>query len=145
MFVGAGGTRLLAINKAWGMVSVFDTGSMSLVANIHVGFTGDTHAAISHDGKTLAVLSSGVGIRLIDTATLRVVDTLPVTDPTSAVAFSADGRRLYLGNGAVVDIKARAVVARLAYGATNVETSRDGRYLLAENALNMTLRVIMLR
>ena len=59
-------------------------------------------AAISPDGKYLAVLNGGAGaasISVLDAATERVVATQPVADAWLGLAFSPHGDRLYAGGG----------------------------------------------
>jgi len=50
--------------------------------------------AYSPDGRILASLESGTGVRLWDMSTFREVATLPIPDAEHWLRFSPDGRHL---------------------------------------------------
>jgi WD40 repeat protein len=60
-------------------------------------FAGITEAALSPDGRTIAV-ATPIGVNILDAATLQLRDTgAKMEMPTSSVRFSPDGRFLALG------------------------------------------------
>ena len=74
--------------------------------------------------STLMATSQADGtVAMIDLRTRRLIDTLPSTsgEPTNALAFFKDGRRLATGDATgrvkVWDVRARTVLGRLAWRA----------------------------
>ncbi len=65
--------------------------------------------ALSPDGSRLAVVTGSNfaprALHLIDAAGARVMQTIPLGNSFVGVAFSADGRSLYVGGGAAHDVK----------------------------------------
>src|SRR5579871_4552358 len=59
-------------------------------------------SALSSDGKFLLVLNGGYrppSISVIDTASMKEISRVPVADGWLGLAFSPDGRRVYVGGG----------------------------------------------
>ncbi len=64
---------------------------------------------LSPDGTRLAVVTGSNfaprALHLIDAAEARVIQTIPLGNSFAGVAFSTDGRNLYVGGGAANDVK----------------------------------------
>ena len=78
---------------------------------------------MSRDGKELYVTTGrGNSVVFIDTATNKVLATVPVGGRAWGIALSPDGSQLYTANGAsddmsVIDVKARREITRIKVGA----------------------------
>ncbi len=73
-------------------------------AGTHVPLAGDMplKMVVSPDGKTLAAVTSGYnnhGLTLIDVATKRVTQFLPLARAWNGLAWSRDGRRIFVSGG----------------------------------------------
>lgn len=80
-------------------------------AGKHTPLEGDMplKMALSPDGKTLAAVTcgyNGVGLSLLDTATQKVARFIPLPRAWNGLAWSRDGKRLYVsgGNSAVIHV-----------------------------------------
>jgi YVTN family beta-propeller protein len=79
-------------------------------------------ARVSPDGRELYVSTGrGNSVVVIDTATDKLVATIPVGERVWGIALSPDGSKLYAANGAsndisVIDVKARKELKRIKVG-----------------------------
>lgn len=99
------------------------------------GIRGGVAAALSPDGKTLAVADPGNPLRMLEIASGREMRTFP--DPlghtyfrTNAIAFSPDGKTLAAGNGhaiCLMDAESGRILASLGPASTEfrLEDTRD--------------------
>jgi YVTN family beta-propeller protein len=116
---------LYVANEADNTVSVIDTGTGTVTANITVGSLPQA-VALSPDGSTAYVTEEGSGtVGVIDTATNQVGEPITIASHTDSLpdglALSPDGSRLYVtygyrpgtsigpGEVAVIDTATRAV------------------------------------
>lgn len=111
-----------------------------LQIRVHNGPISDL--AISPDGRRLLVTNYGRhSVSIIDTDTLRVMDTIDGLSEPSAIAMSrADANRAYVNTAAaaydsvaVIDVATCTPVAthRLALSLSDLTVSADGKYLYA--------------
>jgi YVTN family beta-propeller protein len=97
---------------------------------------------------TLAVAGDlGNRVAFVDPAAERVIGTASVGRHPAALAFSADGKTLYVADRAesqldVVDVASRAVRARIAVGLHPVALASDGRRLYAADSDDDDVAVI---
>ena len=81
--------------------------------------------ALSPDGTRLAVVTGSNfaprALHLIDAADARVVQTIPLGNSFAGVAFSADGRNIYVGGGAGNDVKFLAATSSGTTGTASVK------------------------
>jgi YVTN family beta-propeller protein len=100
-----------------GSVTVVDSKTDEVVAVIPTGGTGAGRIAVSPDGSMAASTHSGSGdVALIDTASRKVVASVPLGKGPGFPLFSPDSSTLYVmnagqGDVAVVDVAARKVTA----------------------------------
>jgi len=113
-------SRLFVSNWSSGSVSVIDTNSNKVIANLRVG-ANPNDMTLASDGRLFVACSADNTVHVIDTKTLRVVERLSTTltplAPEGATpdALRIDQKRniLYVANAdnndvAVIDIKNRA-------------------------------------
>ncbi len=115
--------------------------------------------AMSPDGRAAAVVTGSNfaprALHLIDLATARVAQTLPIADSFTGVAFTADGNTLYVGGGSsnAVHIFSRAGAGEFASAGSiplpgsapsGLALSPDGQYLfVACNLRHLVARVTL--
>lgn len=123
----------------WQGVSVIDTATHAIVDSIAFGAGSASCLAVSPDESRLYVESAGITV--LDTVTHAVTATIETGPATSAVAFSADGSRVYVANVyddtvAVVDVSTEAVIATTSVGdaPVAVAVSPDSRTVYVANA-----------
>jgi hypothetical protein len=96
--VSPDGSRLYAIDTTAGLIGVVDTASLKVVRTERVPFalSGDaqTLAEVSADGHSLYV-ARGAALVAVDTATFATTARWSLPAPTTGLATSADGARLY--------------------------------------------------
>jgi YVTN family beta-propeller protein len=101
-----------------GSVTVVDSKSDEIVAVIPSGGTGAGRIAVSPNGAMAASTHSGSGdVALIDTASRKVVASVPLGKGPGFPLFSPDSSTLYVmnsgeGDVAVIDVASRKVTAR---------------------------------
>ena len=109
--------------------------------------------AASADGARLFVVCEGSDeLRVVDTASLKVVGRVLVGHQPRGIALSPDGRRIYVANSrddsiSVIDSATLKVVATLATGSepTGVVVDRTSQTLYVANRLSDDVSVIDLR
>jgi DNA-binding beta-propeller fold protein YncE len=87
--------------------------------------------AVSPDGRRIAVLNGGylpASVDYLDMATSTRIASLPITDGWRGLAFSADGTKLYAGNGA------RASITEFAVNGSELTVSKKIELLPGEPA-----------
>jgi YVTN family beta-propeller protein len=108
-------------NSGSGTVSVIDTGTNSVVANVGVG-KEPVDVAIAPDGSRAYVVNKGSNtVSVISVATLSVVDNIVVGKEPAGVAIAPNGQYALVGNfgdGTVsaIGIATGSVVANVAVG-----------------------------
>jgi YVTN family beta-propeller protein len=107
------------------------TNGVSLGRPIRVGAKPEG-VVISPDGSRVYVANSGSrSVSVVDTATARVVATIPVSTNPTALALSPDGTRLYVAAASlnVIDTASNTVAATIPLpgAATGVTVASDGR------------------
>ena len=149
--LSADGARLLTANQTAGTVSLVDTASGKVVAEVP---TGDKPAgvAISKDGTRGAVAHwYGYDLAVLEVGpdSLKVAGRVEVGPEPRGVAIGPDGKTAYVAVGAAnevarVDLDALAVTGRLAVGREprGLALSPDGARLLVGNARGKSLTVI---
>ena len=115
--------RAYVTNRTSNNVSVIDTGTDTLVANITVGPT-PFGIAITPGYRRVYVTNQGSNnVSVIRTATNRVIATVPVGTGPIAVAITPDGTRAYVANQtsnnvSVIDTSTNLVIATIPVGTT---------------------------
>jgi YVTN family beta-propeller protein len=149
--LSADGSRLLTANQTSGSVSLVDTASGQVVAEVP---TGDkpSGVAISKDGKRGAVAHwYGYDLAVLEVGldTLEVVGRVEVGPEPRGVVIGSDGTTAYVAVGvanevARVDLVARKVTGRLTVGREprGLALSPDGSRLLVGNARSQSMSVI---
>lgn len=101
-----------------GSVTVVDSKSDEVVAVIPTGGTGAGRIAVSPNGAVAASTHSGSGdVALIDTASRKVIASVPLGKGPGFPLFSPDSTMLYVmnsgeGDVAVIDVATKKVTAR---------------------------------
>jgi YVTN family beta-propeller protein len=147
------GTRLLTANQTAGTVSLVDTVSGKVLAEVP---TGDKPAgvALSKDGTRAAVTHwYGYDLAVLDVGTdsMKVAGRVEVGPEPRGVAIGADGASAYVAVGVSnevvrVDLDRKIVTGRLTVGREprGVALTPDGSRLLVSNARSSTLSMIAL-
>jgi YVTN family beta-propeller protein len=91
--------------------------STNAVQIVQVGARNNGIAA-APDGSKVYVVASGLGVQVIDTRTLTVIDTIPMSDLVFDMRVSPDGTRGYVTRGSpptlfVLDLTSNTVIAAL--------------------------------
>jgi YVTN family beta-propeller protein len=144
------------VNNGDNTVSVIDTQSNTVIANVTVG-NGPTGVAVSADGTRIYVTNAnsyltsvGTGgvneetgngtVSVIDAATNTVIATIPLGYMPGGVAVSADGTRIYVVNSdnntvSVIDAATNTVIATIPVGIMpdGVAVSPDGTKVYVTN------------
>jgi YVTN family beta-propeller protein len=105
---------------------------------------------VSPDGTRLYVLCQGTGdVRVLDAATGRQLETIPVGHVPRGISFSADGSRLFVTNSwddtvNVIDIRTGQVTATWAagYEPSSVMEDRAGRFLFIADRIGNNITVL---
>jgi hypothetical protein len=88
--------RMLVTADAAGKITLTETAGYSLANVAASGVAGARGVAIAADGRTIAVASAG-GVTIWDLVDRRAKTKLLANHPCDAVAFSADGKALFVG------------------------------------------------
>jgi len=137
------------VEKAFGVVSVIDASTNSVLSNTTVGVYAINSLAMSPDGKHLYVPGEGL-LYVVDSSLKTETVSIKITDESDYlkdVGVSLDGKYVYvLGNEAVfvVSTKSKAVVATVpGFGIpTGLAVSPDGKYVYVTEALNNVVSAI---
>ncbi len=150
--LSADGSRLLTANQTSGSVSLVDTTSARVIAEVKTG-EKPAGVALSRDGKRGAVAhwyGDDIAVLEVGADTLKVVGRVAVGPEPRGVAMTADGAIAYVAVGVRnevirVDLDKKEVTGRLPAGREprGVAITPDGSRLLVGNARSHNLTVIM--
>lgn len=133
------GTRAYVTDQFGNAVSVLDPASHSVVATINLG-DGGFNLGVAPDGGRVVATTAGGGVFVIATATNTVIDSAQVGSAANGVAFSPDGKTVYISSRDAGTVTAFAssdmhVTATYAVGGApqRLAVSPDGRTLYAAN------------
>ena len=108
------------VANAWdGTISVIDLGAKKVVATLDAHVSSANRIKFTPDGKlALVSLLNGPDVVILDTATRKVIQHLPVGHGASGILMQPDGARAYVSCGpddsvAVIDLKTLKVVGRI--------------------------------
>src|SRR5262249_47243026 len=108
------------------IISVVDTTSNAVAANIPLPNVDPAHVALTPDGKHVYIACFNTGILVVDTATRTVATTVPLGNGgPRAIAFTPDGNHAFIAMDdavAVLDTATSTVAATIAVErfATNI-------------------------
>jgi RNA polymerase sigma factor (sigma-70 family) len=138
------GDRLFTIGERGDALKVWNLKTLKLEHTFRLGMNATMGLALSPDGRSLLVSlfeeGKDVALVVIDAATLREIDRLPVKKdlPVLGLAFSPDGKRLATSTNAVTvwDWESRKPIAELqpseiTAGIRKVAFTPDGAHVLA--------------
>jgi YVTN family beta-propeller protein len=124
--------RAYVTNHSDNTISIIDTDTNTVVANVPVGLS-PSGVAITPDGAHVYVVNRGSStVSVIDTETNTVVNTVFVSPPPVGVAITPDGTRFYVtssnSSSTVLDTATNAVVTTipLRFLASGVVFTPDG-------------------
>jgi PQQ-dependent catabolism-associated beta-propeller protein len=166
----AEGSRLYVSNEDGESVTVLDTDTSAVIANIAIG-KRPRGLKLNADGSRLFVAVSGLpkcppsvpdeecaklerdlkadGIAVVDTATHKVVKVLHAGSDPEQFALSRDGKRLFVANEdsatlSVVDIASGKIAQRVPVGREpeGVAVTPDGRWVLVTNESDNSVSII---
>jgi YVTN family beta-propeller protein len=141
--------RALALSATLGLLAGGQTGG-TLQREINPGYLSPLAVVADPAGKLLYVAEhTAMRVAVVETATDRVLRTIPLTERPSGLALAADGSRLYVTGGVaagkvfVVDTRQGTVLETLAAGHTPVAPvlSRDGNTLFVCNRFSNMVSV----
>src|ERR1700719_59819 len=94
--LAAGSVRIIQTNSAGDDVHVIDPATNKVVGIIH-GIEVNHGAASAPDGRTLFVSNEGEStLDVVDTKSLKVTKSIPLSGHPNNIAISKDGRRVYV-------------------------------------------------
>ena len=143
--IGLSGSPLaFTVLREAGVLGVFDTGSLTQIAQVDVG-DDPIQIIPSLDGRFLYVSNLGSSeITVIETATFRVANRIPVASQPLDMALSPDGATLYVSNSGAsvltaIDVETGRVldfvtVGALEAGPYGIATAGDRVYVTDLNA-----------
>jgi len=142
--VSPDGNEVWVTNVDSNSVSVINTASNSVVATITDQMHHPTYVAITRNGRRAYVVNDLCCIRVVDTATRTVVNTIQVPDGPAGIFMSSDCTRAYLVHGgpggpvSVIDTRSEQVVATLPIGAYpgKAATTPDGSRVYVTGTAN---------
>ncbi len=125
-------------NHGGASVSVIDTCTNTVIANIAVG-SGPSGVAVHPHGTRVYVTNQNSDtLSVIDTATHTVVATVAVADNPSGVAVHPDGSRVYVGRHGgpveVVSTSTNSVIGTISPGGRGLAIQPTGTFLYATDA-----------
>lgn len=133
------GTRLYVSEVPEKVLAVIDVASQAVVATIEEpGMKRPANCVVSPDGKKLYMLDSvGNSALIYDTASNKLLKTLPVGEEPNHGIFSPDGKKLVVSNAksntlSVIDPATDAVVKTVKTGTepAYMTYTRDGKFLV---------------
>jgi YVTN family beta-propeller protein len=138
-----------------GFIAILDPASHTIVARIPVATEiGPEDIVITPDGAR-AYATGADKVFVVDTAAKTVIATVPIVDPATAgavtadagIAISPDGKHVYVANFnldktvSVVATATNAVVAKIQTSATRIAVAPDGKHAYLTNEFP-TVRVL---
>lgn len=145
------GSTLLAVNPDSNTISLVDTTTLDLLAEIPVG-TDPRTVSVDSSGEIAAIANRAAGtISLVDIIDRKEISEVDVGAMPWGVVISQDGRRVYVACEeedwiAVVDPKKEEVIARIPVEdrPNGLALSRDGETLYVTHLLTARISVIKL-
>lgn len=115
--------KLAWVANAWdGTLSVIDLDAKKVVATIQADVASANRIKFTPDGKLAFVsLLNGPDVVILETATRKVIQRLPIGHGSSGILMQPDGKRAYVSCGpdnyvAVIDLKTLRVVGHIQPG-----------------------------
>src|SRR5450631_222254 len=148
--LAAGSIRIIQTNSAGDDVHVIDPATNKVVGVIH-GIEVNHGAAGAPDGMHLYVSNEGEStLDVVDTKTLKVTRSIPLSGHPNNIAISKDGRRVYVsiarapGAVDVIDTASLENVKSIPVkGAVhNTYVTPDGKYVVSGSIPSKTITVI---
>jgi YVTN family beta-propeller protein len=131
--------RVLQTNSLGGSVHVIDPATQRVVGEID-GVPVNHGVAASDDGSRIYVSSEAQrAVMVIDTRSMEIIKTIPLSARPNNIALTPDGRKLYVGiivppGGVdVIDTQRGEVIKTMPHpgGVHNVYVTPDGKYVVA--------------
>lgn len=142
--------RIVQTNSAGDDVHVIDPATNKVVGIIH-GIEVNHGAASAPDGRTLFISNEGEStLEVVDTKTLKVTKSIPLSGHPNNIAISKDGKRVYVsiarapGSVDVIDTASLEDVKSIpAKGAVhNTYVTPDGKFVVSGSIAGKTITVI---
>ena len=135
--------------SAEGRLSIFDTVTRLVVAQVTVGAGAADVAILPDNSRAYVVNTTGNSVSVVDLSSFTVVATVAVQSAPSRIVASADGNSLYVtnsGSGTVSKIAtgSNSVAATIAVGTSpkGLDISADGSRLFVANSGSNSVSVI---
>src|SRR5580693_10670064 len=148
--LAAGTVRIIQTNSAGDDVSIIDPATNKVVGTIN-GIEVNHGAAAAPDGSHYYISDEGRStLDVVDTKTLKVTRSIPLSGHPNNIGISKDGRRVYVsiavapGAVDVIDTTSLEKVKSIPIkGAVhNTYVTPDGRYVVAGSIAGKTISVI---
>src|ERR1700686_3742392 len=148
--LAASTVRIIQTNSAGDDVSIIDPATNKVVGVIH-GIEVNHGAASAPDGRTLFVINEGEStLDVVDTKSLKVTKSIPLSGHPNNIAISKDGKRVYVsiarapGAVDVIDTASLEDVKSIPVkGAVhNTYVTPDGKFVVSGSIASKTITVI---
>src|SRR6202171_3514987 len=148
--LAASSVRIIQTNSAGDDVHVIDPATNKVVGVIH-GIEVNHGAASAPDGMHLYVSNEGEStLDVVDTKSLKVTKTIPLSGHPNNIAISKDGRRVYVsiarrpGAVDVIDTASLEKVKSIPVNGAvhNTYVTPDGKYVVSGSIPSKTITVI---
>src|SRR5580693_8048236 len=148
--LAAGTVRIIQTNSAGDDVSIIDPATNKVVGTI-TGIEVNHGAAAAPDGSRYYVSNEGRStLDVVDTKTLHITRSIPLSGHPNNIAISKDGKRVYVsiavapGSVDVIDTASLENVKSIpAKGAVhNTYVTPDGKYVISGSIQGKTITVI---
>jgi YVTN family beta-propeller protein len=148
--LGAGTVRIIQTNSAGDDVSIIDPATNTVVGTIN-GIEVNHGAAAAPDGSHYYISDEGRStLDVVDTKTLKITRSIPLSGHPNNIGISKDGRRVYVsiavapGAVDVIDTTSLEKVKSIPIkGAVhNTYVTPDGKYVVAGSIQGKTITVI---
>ena len=157
------GTTLYVANEgqidgSGSSLSVIDGARLTVTATVDLGKSGPLFPVVAPDGRSIWVTRyvynyvtnqcDGSGVTVINAASLRVEASLPLPPCPNTLAFTPDGKFVYVTSSSgpitVIDTARRSVAASIvvATGQGSLAMGRDGKFVYATDATDAHVTVI---
>src|SRR5450631_4169572 len=148
--LAAGSIRIIQTNSAGDDVHVIDPATNKVVGIIH-GIEVNHGAASAPDGRTLFVSNEGEStLDVVDTKSLKVTKSIPLSGHPNNIAISKDGKRVYVsiarapGAVDVIDTASLEDVKSISVKGSvhNTYVTPDGKFVVSGSIASKTITVI---
>ena len=148
--LAASSVRIIQTNSAGDDVSIIDPATNKVVGVIH-GIEVNHGAAVAPDGSRYYISNEGEStLEVVDTKTLKVVRSIPLSGHPNNISIGKDGRRVYVaiarapGAVDVIDTASMENVKSIPVkGAVhNTYVTPDGKYVVSGSIPSKTITVI---